>query len=136
MPTKLDKLFINEVSGVDDPANQSPGWALMKQRAEATEDLLKTVDAMLMIGRLNDELVAKADKMKAEELQALVANLLELFAVLSAEDKKEILEALDPDVSKAMTNAFLLAQATAHVPTAEDGLFATVHRTGRRITAT
>jgi hypothetical protein len=28
--TKLEKLLIGEVSGVDDPANQSPGWVVMK----------------------------------------------------------------------------------------------------------
>jgi hypothetical protein len=58
------------------------------------------------------------------------------LAASSLSEVKEILAARDPDVSKAMTNAFLLAQATATVPTAEDGLFGTVHRTGRRITAT
>jgi hypothetical protein len=30
---KLERLFINEVSGVDDPANESPGWMVAKANA-------------------------------------------------------------------------------------------------------
>ena len=36
MPSvKLEKLLISEVSGVDDPANQAPGWIVMKSRGAA-----------------------------------------------------------------------------------------------------
>ena len=39
VPTKLEKLLIGEVSGVDDPANQLPGWLTLKARAASEQPL-------------------------------------------------------------------------------------------------
>jgi hypothetical protein len=119
MPTKLQDILIGEVSAVDDPANQLPGWTLMKSR----DDVLKTVDAMLGIGRINDALAEKGDTMKADELQALAANLLELFAVLSPGEKQELLAALDPGVSKAMLDAAQAAGVIKRQPAAPASRF-------------
>jgi hypothetical protein len=136
MSTKLEDLLISEVSAVDSPANESDGWLLMKRRGPALADLLKTVDAMLAIGTINDALVSKDAAYTKDELAALTTSLLEQFATLSIEDRKEMLVVLNPDVRKAMGNAYLLSQATRNVPTAEDGIFTLIHRTGRRIVAT
>lgn len=45
MATKLEKLSIEEVSGVENPANETPGWLVMKS-ADEQEALLKEVDRM------------------------------------------------------------------------------------------
>ncbi|HEY8767909.1 MAG TPA: hypothetical protein VIP09_11710 [Dehalococcoidia bacterium] len=37
---KLEKLMISEVSGVDDPANESPGWIVLKRRGQAIRSKL------------------------------------------------------------------------------------------------
>jgi hypothetical protein len=126
MPDRLNDLLISEVSAVDDPANQSPGWLLMKRRSRgrSAQELGKVVDAMLAIGKINDAIVAKGDTMRADELQSLATSLLELFATLTPDEKRRMLTALDANVGKALRNAFLLAQATADVPSAEDGVFA------------
>ncbi|MDP9302937.1 MAG: hypothetical protein M3O92_00315 [Actinomycetota bacterium] len=45
--TKLEKLLIQEVSAVDDPANAAPGWAVLKSRGAAdvsVDDLRKAVN--------------------------------------------------------------------------------------------
>jgi hypothetical protein len=43
--TRLNKLFIEEVSGVDDPANQLPGFMVMKaRRGSAWERVVKACD--------------------------------------------------------------------------------------------
>src|SRR5690242_20735227 len=52
--TRLTKLLISEVSGVDDPANQLPGWMVMKARGadaspwescvEACDELRRELD--------------------------------------------------------------------------------------------
>lgn len=44
MATKLEKLSIEELSGVENPANETPGWLVMK--SETQEALLKEVDRM------------------------------------------------------------------------------------------
>jgi magnesium-transporting ATPase (P-type) len=45
MATELQKLQVNELSGVEHPANEAPGWLVMKS-ADEREALLKEVDRM------------------------------------------------------------------------------------------
>jgi len=42
---KLQKLLMKEVSGVDDPASQLPGWMIAKSRAPAPAEKLHMLDA-------------------------------------------------------------------------------------------
>ena len=44
-PTKLSKLLIGEVSGVDDPANELRGWLVAKSRGWTAEAAEKRVRA-------------------------------------------------------------------------------------------
>jgi len=47
--TRLERLFVKEVSGVDDPANENPGWTVMKSRT--AEELVAEVDAELQLAK-------------------------------------------------------------------------------------
>ena len=38
---KLERLLIGEISGVDDPANQVPGWMVLKARGPKAHPILK-----------------------------------------------------------------------------------------------
>lgn len=60
---------------------------------------------------------------------------LEEFAAMPLERRKQLIAEADPETRKALRNHFLLAQATAGVPSADAGLFATTLRIGRRIIA-
>ena|SRR5438128_7999572 len=44
---RLQKLLIEEVSGVEDPANEAPGWIVLKRRGQAIRERLRK--------RANDE---------------------------------------------------------------------------------
>jgi len=54
---KLDKLLIQEVSGVDDPANMLPGWMVTKAAGDGSPDLL-----LVLAGEM--ELLTKASDSK------------------------------------------------------------------------
>lgn len=41
---KLEKLLIDEISGVDDPANMAPGWMLAKARKRKLEVEILSID--------------------------------------------------------------------------------------------
>jgi hypothetical protein len=50
----LDKLFISEVSGVDDPANQLPGWMVTKASGEQPDAFLILADEMEAVTKASD----------------------------------------------------------------------------------
>jgi hypothetical protein len=57
---KLERLSISEVSGVGDPANEIPGWLVMKDRARQNPDVyLKNLEAVLKGLRGNERLKAR-----------------------------------------------------------------------------
>jgi hypothetical protein len=84
MATRLTKLRLNEISGVDDPANEQPGWIVAKSREFKTEieDLERSVVALheLLASRDLDVYLddAPAEVTKArEELIGHIAKDLE-----------------------------------------------------------
>jgi hypothetical protein len=50
----LDKLFISEVSGVDDPANQLPGWMVTKASGEQPDAFLILAGEMEAVTKASD----------------------------------------------------------------------------------
>ncbi len=68
--TKLEKLLISEVSGVDDPANELPGW-LVQKAATATPTKAADPAAPTLKDRLG-LLFGKEDDVTKEELVAIL----------------------------------------------------------------
>lgn len=72
--TKLEKLFIGEVSGVDDPANETPGWMVQKSvapsdapmTADEAQSTLAKIKSMFATTRKDADLDMTADELKAE----------------------------------------------------------------------
>jgi hypothetical protein len=106
--TKLESLLIKEISGVSDPANESPGWAVCKARIikaapESAPDLEHFEKAIKLIVREeNAEAVAKAieavTKTYSEVLEAAL-NRIEALETRSATRKS--LEGQDSDPGTA-----------------------------------
>lgn len=75
-PVELKKLLINEVSGVDDPANEIPGWMVQKaaEPGETAAAAAPVEDATSFVTRLKDALGVgtgkEHDDMTPEELKA------------------------------------------------------------------
>lgn len=88
MATRLKKLRVKEISGVDDPANEAPGWLMMKSR-----NALAELDRFEKeIGGLHDGLVApSADVYFADAPDEVIKARADLVSYL-AEDVEE-----DPD---------------------------------------
>lgn len=51
---RLDRLLIKEVSGVDDPANELPGWMVTKSAGDAPDLLLVLADEMESLTKASD----------------------------------------------------------------------------------
>jgi len=91
MATRLAKLKIDEVSGVDDPANLTPGWLVMKSKDEL-EAILKTAENMQgELGMLGTALAISEDALGAapDEVKDAVAKLR---AHIESEAKPEDVE--------------------------------------------
>lgn len=88
MATRLKKLRVKEISGVDDPANEAPGWLMMKSR-----NALAELDRFEKeIGGIHDGLVgASADAYFADAPDEVIKARADLVSYL-AEDVEE-----DPD---------------------------------------
>lgn len=78
-------------------------------------------------------LLLAVEKRSDEDIDLAVASLLENFDQLTPEMKRSVIRALKPNVVKAIQNDALLDLATADVPRAEDGIFATALKTGRPV---
>jgi hypothetical protein len=78
--TKLERLLIAEVSGVDDPANEVPGWMLMKSAAAARTDGLKLIKVTAESGRTG--FVAIAEDVVRRRLGDLEAHVREVIEAL------------------------------------------------------
>lgn len=78
MLTKLEKLLIGEVSGVDDPANETPGWLVMKaaSAASSSADASATANAADAAPTLKDRLALlfgkEDDGMTEDALKAIL----------------------------------------------------------------
>jgi hypothetical protein len=87
-PARLERLLISEVSGVDDPANELPGWMVTKARpmeqGTALERTCKglSADAQAQLRALVDELAAIA--MGDPLTQALAASKFKPAAQVAA----------------------------------------------------
>ena len=77
-PTELQRLLVKEVSGVDDPANEIPGWMVAKAAADLATTASPTEDAPTFVARLRKSLGLATGKdidMTADELTTtLTAN--------------------------------------------------------------
>jgi hypothetical protein len=97
--TKLEKLFIGEISGVDDPANQSPGWVVMKAEG-APEGALVVVP-----GDAADEAATTTikDRLKGWVLgkEDLQVDKSELTAILDERDESLVAKVVEA-VSKSV----------------------------------
>lgn len=80
--TKLETLLITEVSGVDDPANELPGWMVTKARRG--DDLLTTVKAIIFRPRNLSDV--------SEESIEKAAETFGYAAVLIADGSVEVVE--------------------------------------------
>jgi hypothetical protein len=71
--TKLEKLLISEVSGVDDPANEAPGHLVLKSAAQASA-VAADAGETSMVGKITSFLHGKEEvDMTKEELLAGLA---------------------------------------------------------------
>ena len=80
--TKLEKLLLSEVSAVDDPANEAPGFAVLK--AKGGDAMAAEVEAMIE-RRVADLLVTKAEGYRegmAKTVQAVMEPYTEVIAAL------------------------------------------------------
>lgn len=96
MATKLEQLLIKEISGVDDPANEIPGFMVLKSAdGEATPTVDETVtpseatDDTSIVQRIRNLLTGKEDlEMNKDELTAVLDEredaLVEKFAAIVA----------------------------------------------------
>jgi hypothetical protein len=95
-PTELQRLLVKEVSGVDDPANEIPGWMVAKAAAAAGED------TPTFVARLKASLGRPAGKddidMTADELTATLTANNEALA-------KSIVDGVGAAVADAVTKA-------------------------------
>jgi hypothetical protein len=94
MSTKLDRLAIEEVSGVDDPANMIRGWLLMKSRdgsagarAYTPLELMAEVDRLLLADGATDEI-------RGAVAQAMVEKHIEMESVAKGRGRGEVPEGI------------------------------------------
>lgn len=103
--TRVTNLLIEEVSAVDDPANELLGWAVQKRKQDArVEAILKQVDAAGMILRINDAFVA--EELDADAIGKLATKMLQLLATIDVDTKKDLLTELHPDVRTILHEGF------------------------------
>jgi hypothetical protein len=84
-PSRLEKLFIGEVSLVDDPANESPGFMVAK--ATEAEPELESEDPTSLLGKIRDLLKGSGKEdidMTKEELHAELDEKLAPLAELTS----------------------------------------------------
>ena len=48
--TKLQDILVHEVSGVDDPANELPGWVIVKRRSALRKTMLEADRDLVLAG--------------------------------------------------------------------------------------
>ena len=122
--TKLEKLLISEVSGVDDPANEVPGWMIAKAAeaagaASATESVVVPVesaplDAPTIVEKIKSLLFPTERKddveMTTEELNGV---LDERFAALTETLGESLAKSLAPPVEGAGEVAAVIDPASA-----------------------
>jgi hypothetical protein len=81
---RLDKLFMTEVSGVDDPANQLPGWMVTKSAdATAPESIVAKIKGIILGAPTEEGIDMEKDELVtilAESNKSLVTSLSEAVA--------------------------------------------------------
>ena len=123
--TKLEKLLISEVSGVDDPANEVPGWMIAKAAeaagaASAAEpvvipaDVVAPLDAPTIVEKIKNLLFPTERKddvdMTVDELNGV---LDERFAALTETLGESLAKSLAPPVEGAGEAAAVINPASA-----------------------
>lgn len=117
---KLERLFMEEISGVDDPANQLPGWMVTKATDAAPTKIVAKVKELLLgaptdgkddIDMERDELVAILAEERAANADAIAKAVAEAVSKSVApaegatEGETEPVAVTSEDVVKAVTEA-------------------------------
>lgn len=106
---KLEKLFIAEVSGVDDPANELPGWMVAKSAGLSDAELEGSADdetATSIVEKIKNLILGK-------EIDVTKDEVAEVFDAKSDELVEKIAERLSKSVEPATSEATTEAAAPA-----------------------
>lgn len=123
--TRLEKLLISEVSGVDDPANQLPGWMVTK--AAAAPDIVAKVKGIIFGAPTDKEINVEKDELVTileESNKALVPALAEAVAEAVSKSVAPPEAAPATEAAPAVEAPALSAEAIAEVTKAVEAVVA------------
>lgn len=110
-PTKLEKLLISEVSGVDSPANQLDGWMVTKSASGSEPNIVARIKEALLgtptgkddLDMDRTELVEVLGENNEALAKAVAAAVAESIAPAEGEGTTEETEAKETEVSAEVT---------------------------------